>query len=86
MFTKTIPIKDMHCRSCEILIEDELMKIQVVKKAIVSEKRGVAEIYYQGHLEQKKIEEAVCAAGYTIGVNEQKSFFSKSGNRAYAFS
>ena len=77
MFTKTIPIKDMHCRSCEILIEDELMKVQGVKKAIVSEKRGVAEIYYQGHLEQKKIEKAVCAAGYTIGVNEQKSFFSK---------
>lgn len=77
MNAKTIPIKGMHCRSCEILIEDELMKLHGVKKAIVSEKRGIAEIYYKGSIEEKEIEKAVCAAGYTIGVNEQKPMFSK---------
>ena len=77
MNIKTIPIKGMHCRSCEILIEDELMKLHGVKKALVSEKRGVAEIYYKGFLEEEKIEKAVCSAGYTIGVNEQKPLFSK---------
>jgi len=77
MNTKTIPIKGMHCRSCEILIEDELMKLQGVKKAIVSEKRGVAEIYYKGTIELDKIEKAVCDAGYTIGVSEKKPLFSK---------
>ena len=77
MNTKTIPIKGMHCRSCEILIEDELMKIKGVQKVMVSEKRGVAEIYYKGHLEQDRIQQAVCSAGYTIGKNEQKPLFSK---------
>lgn len=77
MNTKMILIKGMHCRSCEILIEDELMKLHGVKKAIVSEKRGVAEIYYKGFLEEEKIEKAVCSAGYTIGVNEQKPLLSK---------
>lgn len=77
MNTKTIPIKGMHCRSCEILVEDELMKVEGVKKAVVSEKRGFAEIYYQGSFEQEKIEKAVCAAGYTIGMKEQKPLFSK---------
>ncbi len=77
MNTKTIPIKGMHCRSCEILVEDELMKVHGVKKAIVSEKRGVAEIYYKGNLEYEKIEKAVCAAGYQIGVNEKKPLFSQ---------
>lgn len=77
MNTKTIPIKGMHCRSCEILIEDELMKLHGVKKALVSEKRGVAEIYYKGTIELDKIEKAVCDAGYIIGVSEKKPLFSK---------
>ncbi|OGK20689.1 hypothetical protein A3C23_05860 [Candidatus Roizmanbacteria bacterium RIFCSPHIGHO2_02_FULL_37_13b] len=77
MDTKSIPIKGMHCRSCEILIEDELMKIHCVKKVIVSEKRGVAEIYYQGNFEYEKIERAVSDAGYIIGVKDQKPLFSK---------
>jgi sulfite exporter TauE/SafE len=59
------------------LIEDELMKVHGVKKAIVSEKRGVAEIHYKGILEEAKIVEAVCAAGYTVGVSEKKPLFSK---------
>lgn len=77
MNTKTIPIKGMHCRSCEILIEDELMSLNGVKKAIVSEKRGIAQIFYKGELEQATIEKAVCAAGYTIGIKEEKPLFSK---------
>ena len=77
MNTKTINIKGMHCRSCEILVEDELMKIDGIKKAKVNEKKGVAEIYFTGNLAHEKIEEAVCAAGYTIGVNGQKPLFSK---------
>ncbi len=66
----------MHCRSCELLVEDELMKINGVKKALVSEKKGVAEIYYQGNLDTDKIEQAVCDAGYQIGINEKKPFIS----------
>jgi len=77
MNTKTIPIKGMHCRSCEILVEDELMKVNGVKKALVSEKRGIAEIYYKGTIELDKIEKAVCDAGYTIGVSGKKPLFSK---------
>ncbi len=77
MNTKTIPIKGMHCRSCEILVEDELMKINGVKKAIVNEKKGTAEIYYKGHFEEEQIEKAVCDAGYAIGIKEQRPLFSK---------
>jgi sulfite exporter TauE/SafE/copper chaperone CopZ len=76
MNIKTIPIKGMHCRSCEILIEDELMKVRGVKKAMVSEKRGTAEIYYKGNLNYEKIEKAVRDAGYQIGANEKKPLFS----------
>ena len=77
MNKKIIPIKGMHCRSCEILVEDELMKVNGVKKAVVSEKNGVAEIHFQGKFENEQIEKAVCSAGYTIGINDKKSLFSK---------
>jgi len=71
-----VNIKGMHCRSCEILIEDELMKINGVKKVDVNEKNGVAEIHYKGNLDHKKIGQAVCNAGYAIGTNNEKSFIS----------
>lgn len=71
-----VNIKGMHCRSCEILIEDELMKLHGVKKVDVNEKNGVAEIHYQGNLSYNKIEKAVCDAGYAIGTNTKKPIFS----------
>lgn len=66
----------MHCRSCELLVEDELMKINGIKKVWVSEKKAIAEIYYQGDLEDNVIEQAINNAGYQIGTNEKKPFIS----------
>lgn len=77
MLKKTIPIKGMHCRSCEILVEDELLKIPGVKKAQVSEKKGQAILYCKNEIQDKKIERAIIEAGYSIGTNEKKPFFSK---------
>lgn len=76
MNSKKIAIKGMHCRSCEILVEDELMKISGVKKVIVSEKEGAAEILYQNYLENNLIEQAVNNAGYQIGTDEKRPFIS----------
>lgn len=73
---RVVPIKGMHCRSCEILIEEELLKIDGVNKVNVSEKRGIAEIYYEGELPDKHIETAVCDCGYSLG-KDNKSWISK---------
>ena len=51
---KSYQIKGMHCHSCELLIEDELMKISCVKQAVVSQKKGIAEIYFTNHFLLKK--------------------------------
>lgn len=64
---KIVLIKGMHCRSCEILIEEELLKIDGVQKAKVSEKNGTAEIFYTGEVHDTHIEEAVCGCGYSVG-------------------
>ena len=63
-----VPIAGMHCRSCEILIEDKLSEVPEIKKSHVSYKRGVAEISFENKPTKQAIEDAVRSAGYTIGV------------------
>lgn len=73
----TLHIKGMHCRSCEILIENELKNIFGVKKVSVNHKTGTANIFYRNKLDQKAIEDAINKAGYSIGLDEKSSIFSK---------
>lgn len=76
MKQKIIPIKGMHCRSCEILIGDELGKIPGVKRVSVNYKKGSAEIYYKGKIPNQIIEESVNEAGYEVG-EEKKELITK---------
>lgn len=77
-----ISIRGMHCKSCEMLVEDALLKVPHVKKATISSKKGKAEIFYANKKPDfGEIEEAVRGAGYNIGTDERKkSFFSKNAN------
>lgn len=67
----TVHIAGMHCRSCEILIEDELLKIPGVEKCIVSHTKGTAEIYHENKLDDQKISQAVSSVGYSVGKDEK---------------
>jgi uncharacterized protein len=74
----TIPIKGMHCRSCEILVEEELQKVHGVKKAMVNHRKDNAEIYYSGESpDLAAINQAIEKAGYGVGKEEIKGWFSK---------
>jgi len=74
----TIPISGMHCRSCELAIENKLVNITGVKKVIVSQKNGCAKIYYLGEtINATEIEKAIQQAGYRIGSEDKKPFISK---------
>src|SRR3990167_10508838 len=78
MFKTTIPIKGMHCRSCELLIEDELKSVKGVKRAEVSWKRACADIYFEGAgVNNNEIRQVIEKAGYKIGIEEKKPLFSK---------
>lgn len=72
----TVDIKGMHCKSCEILIEDELVKIPHVSSAQVNQKKGCAVIYHEGRLNMHEVSNAVKEAGYNVG-KDTKPFFSK---------
>lgn len=62
----TLPINGMHCRSCELLLEDEISEVPGVRRVQVSQKKGCAEIYYKGQLDRALVEEKVVGAGYQL--------------------
>ncbi len=65
----------MHCRSCEMMVEEEILKIPGIKKVKVSAKKGTAEIFYNKDVPgEDSLNKAVQAAGYQLGRTEFKFF------------
>lgn len=77
MRKKLIPIKGMHCRSCEILIEEELKKLPSVYFTGISYKKGVAEIHSHEEVPNELIYKAVAEAGYAVGKDDKKEWYSR---------
>ncbi len=72
----TIKIKGMHCRSCEILIEDSLKKVEDIKNIHVSWKDKEAVVYSKRPLSDTEVRQAVTEAGYEVGIDEPASWLS----------
>ena len=77
MSKQKIYIKGMHCRSCEILIEDELKKVPGVKRVSVSHQTGIADVDCECELDAQAVTKAVESAGYGIGNDGKIHFFSR---------
>lgn len=75
MFEKTVPIKGMHCASCELLIADELGSIQGVSSAKASLKTNSATIISTAQISDNEIVNAVRAAGYEVGQEDGRKPF-----------
>jgi sulfite exporter TauE/SafE/copper chaperone CopZ len=76
LLEKTVPIKGMHCASCELLIAEELESIPGVTSAQASLKTSSATIVSAEQVSDKDIESAVQAAGYEVGYESgRKPFF-----------
>ncbi len=69
----------MHCRSCELLLEKSLSGVRGVKRARVSFKKGTAEIVAESanQPDSAELSKAVSAAGYSLGKENPKLFFSR---------
>lgn len=77
MKTQKVHIKGMHCRSCEILVEDELKRISGVKRVSVSHQTGVAHIMCSCELDDQSVAKAIENAGYSIGDDGKPQLFSR---------
>lgn len=68
MHQKIVPIRGMHCRSCELLLEDSLGEIQGIKKVKVDFRKGRATIEHGADIpSENEIANAVKQAGYEVG-------------------
>lgn len=73
-----LPIKGMHCRSCELLIEDSLKGVDHVQSADISYQAGEAIINYEGTApDMESLKKCIADAGYEIGVEGRLPFFSR---------
>lgn len=71
----TLPIRGMHCASCEILIGDALEHVEGVSAAAVHHRRGIAEISYTGKAPSREdLARAVESAGYEVGSAKKLSW------------
>src|SRR3989339_1097503 len=76
-----IHITGLHCRSCEMLVEDKLSEIPEISRAKVNYKNGTAEIFYDSQKpNDQEVVEAIRSAGYDIGVSDKKSWFNQNPN------
>lgn len=73
-----VPIAGMHCRSCEMIVEENLKNIPGVKKVEVNYRSGKAEIFTdKDNFPKAQIEQAVKNAGYSIGRKNKLEWISK---------
>lgn len=76
-----LDIRGLHCKSCELLLEEKFSQVPHVEKSEVNYRKGVAEIYYSDQKpKMKELEDVVRGAGYEIGKAEKQTFFSYNKN------
>ncbi|MBI4090493.1 MAG: sulfite exporter TauE/SafE family protein [Candidatus Komeilibacteria bacterium] len=75
-----VPIRGMHCKSCEILIEKNLKKIQGVTSVKAYQRSGKAEVEAHHQIAPELIADAVQSAGYEVGEKEKLPWFSRDTN------
>jgi len=74
----TLPIKGMHCRSCELLIEEKLKDIPHIKSVDVNYKTGEAVIYHENNApDMNLVTKALSEAGYEIGRSDKLPLLSR---------
>jgi sulfite exporter TauE/SafE/copper chaperone CopZ len=75
---KIYAVPGMHCRSCELLIEDKLKTVANVDRVSAKHSRGVVEIFYrEKEPDQNQIKTALAEAGYPAGEKTKPPFINK---------
>ncbi len=67
MSQQIVPIRGMHCRSCELLLEDVIGEVEGVEKVKVDFRKGRATISQTKNIDQNNLSVAIKKAGYEIG-------------------
>ncbi|MFC1810332.1 sulfite exporter TauE/SafE family protein [Patescibacteria group bacterium] len=73
----TIHIKGMHCTSCEIILEKELIKVDSISKCEISHRKGTLNVECEGKVPYKEIKKVVQRCGYHIVKQDEEKFEKK---------
>lgn len=74
----TVPIRGMHCKSCELLLEEQIIKIPEVEKVDVSHIAGRAKVWFQGKAPSRIVlGQAIEDAGYEMGDKDKLHWLSR---------
>jgi uncharacterized protein len=68
MAKEIIKVSGMHCKSCEMILEEKIQEIPGVKT--VSAKTSRSEVKISGDFDMKVVESVITGAGYKIGLEE----------------
>lgn len=75
---KTYHIKGMTCKSCEVMLERDLKKIEGVNKVAASHTKGVVEIYSKDEIDRNSVFQAIEKSGeYKVVEEHEKKKVSK---------
>lgn len=77
MYVTKVPIKGMHCRSCELLLEDEIGCVAGVEKVQANTKKAEVRVYHKKNFPYSAVSHAVKKAGYEIGREAVKPWFTR---------
>ncbi len=72
-----VPIKGMHCKACEMLVEEKLQELPGVKKVKASNKKNLVEIVSAKPLAMKQLKQAVQEAGYSVGRDDPQALINR---------
>lgn len=74
-----VPVRGMHCRSCELLIEEKLKEIEHVIEVYVNYSLGEATIHHHEANTPNihSIKRAIAEAGYEVGTPDRHPFLTK---------
>lgn len=74
-----VPVKGMHCRSCELLIEEKLKEIEHVIEVYVNHSLGEATIHHhEANIpDMHSIKRAIAEAGYEVGMPDKLPLLTK---------
>jgi len=74
MYNHIIYVKGMHCRSCEVLLQDVLSEYPGINNIKVSHYRGTITFSSEKVISLPEIKKIITKNGYTIG-QTPRSFF-----------
>jgi sulfite exporter TauE/SafE/copper chaperone CopZ len=80
MHKTVVPIKGMHCKSCEVLVSEKLTEIPGVKSVKVSLKNQQAEVFSKQLIDEAAIRKAIEEAGYKVGLGENSGWVNRDFN------